>query len=128
MISGCKTTNSYLILSGLDEFFANIGKNLLANFNTSVDANNLLYYLGEPSPFLFCFVPVKEDVIQTALITLKNLSPGYDEMPTAVDKEYFYLMWNVKTKTCNGYLLYGCFLRNSQLLGLSVFLNLETGS
>ena len=50
VLDGRETTDSVLIASGLNEFFANVGKNLAANFNTSVNANYMLNYLGETSP------------------------------------------------------------------------------
>ena len=58
VIHGCETTDSNLIASGLNEFFANVGKNLAASFNTSVSANDWMNYLGKPSPITFCFEPV----------------------------------------------------------------------
>ena len=102
---GCETADSSLIASELNEFYANVGKNLSANFNTSVCANDMLNFSGDLSPFTFCSEPVNEDVIQTVVMSLKNCSPGYDEMPT----EYFYLMGNVITKIYNEGLLHGLF-------------------
>ena len=88
-MDGCLTTDSYLFDSGLNEFFTNVGKNLASNFNTAVNANDMLNCLSEPSSFNICFEPVNEDVIQTVVISLKNSSPGYKEMPTAVYKGFF---------------------------------------
>ena len=64
-----------------------IGKNLATKLSTSVKANDMLNYVGEPSPVSLCFEPVSEDVIQTVVMSLNSCSPCYDEVPTAVYKE-----------------------------------------
>ena len=81
-----------MIASGLNEFFVIVGKNLVSNFNTSVNASDMLIYFCEPSSFTFFVEPGNEavkPVIQTILTFLKKICPGCFEMPTAVSKEYF---------------------------------------
>ena len=70
VMNRCETTDSRLIISGLNEFFANVGKKSAANFNSSVNANDMLNFPDDSSPFTFCFEPANDDVKQIVVVSL----------------------------------------------------------
>ena len=81
IIDGSDTCDSVFIAAKLNEYFSNVNKTWAEAFDDSDDNDVSLDNLGEPSQNLFKFEPVTEESVRDLLLSLKDSSPGYDDLP-----------------------------------------------
>ena len=93
----------------MSEHFSNVGRTLAEAFDDSDDNDVSLDYFGDPSHNLFKFEPVTEEFVRDLLLSLKDSSPGYDELPIQIYKECRHILGPSNTKIYNVSLLLGEF-------------------
>ena len=111
-----ETFDNNLIASKMNEYFSNVGERLASDFSSPPsNDNDFVHYLGEPLQESFSFESVSESTVYEIILSIKNSSPGYDQIPIQIYKEYFRFIGCLITKICNSSLQLGEFPKELQI-------------
>ena len=102
IISGNKN-----IAQKFNNYFANIGSTYGDHFSDSSAFENYMSSANVGEPFKFSTVSLES--LEAVVGSLKNSSPGHDEIPSSILKEFFHLLGPVMLKICNKSLEQGIF-------------------
>ena len=102
IISGNKN-----ITQKFNKYFANIGKTYGDKFADSSTFENYMSSANVSEPFKFSTVSLES--LKAIVGWLKKSSPGYDEIPNSILKQFFLLLDLVMLKICNKSLDQGIF-------------------
>ena len=108
LIDNQEVSDPVIIASKFNEYFGGVGQSLAMKFH-DVGSSSYLSYLGDRNQNIFKFEQVAQDTIGNLLLSMKDSSPGHDEIPIKVYKDYFFLIGPIITKICNLCLSNGTF-------------------
>ena len=106
-ISDVTLTKDKDIADCLNNYFANVGSSFDSQFNDDDTFEN--YLPPANSSILFSFEMVDAPYLERIIRSIKEASPGYDEIPISVFRENFQMMSEVMVRICNLSLQQGIF-------------------
>ena len=105
-INGEMISDPLKIANTFNNFFSNIGESLSLNF---VETDNFLGYLNNDIESRFSFTQVSLEQVVNIVMSMKDSSPGFDDIPMKLFKDNIAALGHCITHICNLSLRTGVF-------------------